>query len=94
MQRLRAHPDAMAAIRSLAADPKRRQLWQAVMLVINLARSDPDDARARSRRYASSTGGVVWGVPVRLASEDVDWLVLWRLEGDEVVVLYVGEDPR
>jgi hypothetical protein len=48
--------------------------------------ADPGQASVR-RRHLRPPG--LWFIPFRLTATD-DWMILWQLEGDKVVVRYLG----
>jgi hypothetical protein len=48
--------------------------------------ADPGQARVRRRRLRPPG---LWYIPFRLTATG-DWMILWELEGDVVVVRYLG----
>lgn len=76
-----------AALTSLEADSGRHELLARVNEVLDILEDDPGDRRVRRRRYQIID---TWGVPVHGDGED--WLVLWDLQGSQVVIRYLGPD--
>lgn len=58
-----------------------------ILDILDILEDDPGDRRVRRRRYQVIDA---WGVPVHGNGED--WLILWDLQGSQVVVRYLGTD--
>ncbi len=84
MADLELDPEALAALEQLyATDPAAADVvdeW------LDALQADPGQARVRRRRLR--TPGL-WYIPFRLTATD-DWMILWQLDGEVVVVRYLG----
>ena len=84
MADLELDPEAFAALEKLyATDPAAADVvdeW------LDALQADPGQARVR-RRHLRPPG--LWYIPFRLTATE-DWMILWQLEGDVVVVRYLG----
>ena len=73
-------------------DPTRHALWNAICNAIDLICDHPDSAEARREAIRMPSGRTVWQVPIRCYVEDENWVLLWRPEGPDATIVYVGSD--
>jgi hypothetical protein len=75
-------------------DDSRRPLWEAIVDAINEILDHPESARSKEHLIITSTGGLVWRVPLRVPSERNDHSVLWGYSKEGLpVIAYVGPWP-
>lgn len=84
---------ADSALDQIEHEPARRDLWNAICDAIDLICDHPGSMEARVEQVRIySTKLVLWQVPVRCRTEDEDWVIMWRQDGDVAVIPYIG--PR
>ena len=72
-------------------DPSREALWNAICDALHLVCLNPGSAEAHREEIRTLTNPM-WQVPIRCRTEDDDWVLLWRPEGADAHIYYVG--PR
>lgn len=77
----------------IETDDKRTALWNKIVEAINLVCDQPDEPEARRFGIHHPGGYTIWRVPIRVSSEDQDWCLLWRPDGPDALILYVGQWP-
>jgi hypothetical protein len=81
---LKLAPEALAALEKLyETDPEAAD---AVDEWLDALEADPGQARVR-RRHLRPPG--LWYIPFRRTAME-DWMILWELDGDVVVIRYLG----
>ncbi|MBT8227023.1 MAG: hypothetical protein HKP61_01390 [Dactylosporangium sp.] len=75
---------------AIEKDPTRQALWNAICDVIDLICDHPDSAEARREAIRMPSGRTVWQVPIRCHLEDDNWVLLWKPEGPDATIVYVG----
>lgn len=80
----------LPALDKVENDTSRRALWNAICDAIDLVCDNPESAEARREAIRLPSGATVWQVSIRCYLEDDDWVLVWRPEGDDAVIVYVG----
>ena len=80
---------ADAILDKIQHDPSRQALWNAICNAIDLVCDHPDSAEAR-REAVRTPRFTMWQVPIKCRTEDDDWVLLWRPNGTDAEILYIG----
>jgi hypothetical protein len=88
---LALRPDALAAYRSLRADPSG-ELGKRVKAALERLIDDPGAVRAESARW-ESLSGKVWSLSVSDPDDGI-WVILWAEQSSGIIeVFYIGPAP-
>jgi hypothetical protein len=84
--------DADQVLGELEGDAKNEELLQTIWDVIEFIAEHSASAEARRRLLRTPGGQSVWLVPILVDHDGEQWVLLWQLRGDDVLIPYVGPD--